>query len=84
MIEASHSLTQEQLDQLGFRQLNFDVTDRIDWQDFVAVGETEQQEYHPASQHEHWSPWGPMSPKGTFTPAGLQHFLDTEPKGDLQ
>jgi hypothetical protein len=79
VIEASHSLTQEQLDQLGFRQLNFDVTDRIDWQDFVAVGETEQQEYQTVSQHEHWSPWGPMSPKGTFTPAGLQHLLLTVP-----
>jgi hypothetical protein len=56
VIEASHSLTQEQLDQLGFRQLNFDATDRIDWQDFVAVGETEQQEYQPASQHEQAKP----------------------------
>ena len=79
MIEASHSLTQEQLDQLGFRQLNFDVTDRIDWQDFVAVGETEQQEYQTVSRHEHWSPWGLMSPKGTFTPAGLQHLSLTVP-----
>ena len=74
VIETSHSLTQVQLDQLGFRQLNFDVTDRIDWQDLVAVGETEQQEYQSVSHHEHWSPWGPMNPKGTCSPAGLHNL----------